>query len=183
MRNNFNITVNFNSSPKMPYEWDNSSNITNIKLERVSTEMLKNILTYEGLIHDKAGVILISDTKNAVALKLDNKGKILKRSFLDFEKCLDVCEFACNLRESKLNFEKAEKKVVYSKDLSIEQEMKDYILKSIKKSRDEDLIKYLYYLYFEEVENYSKDKLIKFVKSSNIEKNLKAYNFLTCTTN
>lgn len=178
MKNSFNVEVNFSDSPKMPYEWNKTSTLLNIKLERISTRTLKNIMLFEGMIVGYSGVVLFSDTKNAVAIKLKNDGTILKRSFLDFEKCLDACEYACNLREKSIEFIASDKKVVYSKDLSIEKEMRDFILNSIKQSDDEDLSKYLYYLYFEEIENYSKEKLIKVIKNSTIDKNLKLYNFL-----
>ena len=179
MKNSFNIKVNFMSSPRLPYEWDKYSNCKDVKLERVSSKTLKNILLYEGHIQDQSGVILVSDAKNAIALKLNDEGKILKRSFLGFEQCLDICEYACNLRESKLDFIATSKKVNYDRELSIEKEMKDYILNLIKKSENEDLVKYLYYLYFNEVDSFSKEKLIKFVKNSSLGENEKIYDFLT----
>lgn len=162
----------------MPYEWNSVTKLSNLKLERVSTNTLRDILSFEGRIVDREHLLLLSDCKNAVVVKLDKNGKITKRSFLDFNKCLDVCEFACNLRETKIEFVKDEKRVVYSFDLSIEKEMRDFILSSIKNCKDEDLYKYLYYLYFEDVEGYSKDRLIKSIKNSSMEKNLKLYNFL-----
>lgn len=177
MKNNFNIEVSFSSSPKMPYEWDKSIKIVNIKIERISSKLLRELMANEGAIKNRAGVMLLSDAKNAIAIKLGEDGTILKRSFLPFDRCLDVCEFACNLREEKIEFIPNGKKVKYSTDLAVEKEMCDYILNSIKKN-DEDLSKYLYYLYFEEIEDYSKEKLIKFVKKSHIEKNMKLYNFL-----
>lgn len=180
MRNNFNLKVCFGNSPRMPYEWNKTTNISSIKLERVSSNFLKNVLTYEGIVQNRGDYLLLSDTKNAVVLKLNRDGKIVKRSFLDFNECLDVCEYACNLRESKIDFLNSNKRIKYETDLSIEKEMKEYILNLIKSSNDDDLVKYLYYLYFDEVESFSKEKLVKLVKSSTLEKNAYVYEFLTC---
>ena len=44
MRNNFNLKVCFGNSPRMPYEWNKTTNISSIKLERVSSNFLKNVL-------------------------------------------------------------------------------------------------------------------------------------------
>lgn len=178
MKNSFDVTVCFDNVPKMPYEWNKHTNLKDLCLERISSNSLKDILAFEGRVDGRSGVLLLSDCKNAIVVKLDNNGKVLKRSFLDFNKCLDVCEFSFNLRETKINFVKSDKRLVYSHDLSIEKEMKDFILRSIKDSNNEDLHKYLYFLSFEEVDGYSKDKLIKSVKTASVEKSLKLYNFL-----
>ena len=68
----------------MCYEWETSSTITHVKLERVSTLFLKRVLTYEGKVDYKSNILLLSDTKNAVVLKLDKEGNIKARSFLKF---------------------------------------------------------------------------------------------------
>lgn len=178
MKNSFNLRVSFSESPKQPYEWTDSTNLVHQKVERVSSEILKSVLLTGGKIVDRTGTILLSDTKNAIALRLSNSGEIKGRSFLEYEKSLDVCEYASNLKISHIEFVGNGKKVEYSHDLAIEKEMKDYIIHSIKESKNEYLEKYLYFLCGGEVENYSRDKLLKYVESASIDKNLKLYNFL-----
>lgn len=178
LKNSFNLDVSFSKTPTMPYEWEKKVTLMHVKLERISTEDLKTLMTSEGTIKDRTGNILLSDTKSAIVLRLDKKGKILARSFLEFEKSLDVSEYACNLKASNLNFIPNGKKVKYSTHLSIEKEMKDYIINSIKKSKDEDLKKYMFYLYRGEIEDYSHESLLNTVESATIDKNLKLYKFL-----
>lgn len=178
MKNSFTIEVCFGDVPLMPYEWEKTSTIMGIKVERVPTYLLRDVLTCEGYINARCGTILISDTKTSVALKLNKEGKIIKRSFLKFDDSLDVCEYAFNLKDSKLEFVKGDRKIVYPKNLTVEQEMKDYIISSIKVCKDEDLSRYLYYLYFDEVKSYSKDKLIKSIEGASLDKSLKLYKFL-----
>ncbi len=178
MKNSFNLRVSFSESPKQPYEWTDSTNLVHQKVERISSEILKSVLLTGGKIVDRTGTILLSDTKNAIALRLSNSGEIKGRSFLEYEKSLDVCEYASNLKISHIEFVGNGKKVEYSHDLAIEKEMKDYIIHSIKEIKNEYLGKYLYFLCGGEVESYSRDKLLKYVESASIDKNLKLYNFL-----
>ena len=149
-----------------------------VKVIRVSSTTLKNVLTYEGTINLKASTVVLSDTKNAVALRLDKSGKIKARSFLKFDAELDVVEYANSLHESKLESTFTSEKVPYDKGLSIEVEMKRCLIDAIEKSRDEYLAKYLYYLYFDEVADFSLDRLISSIEESSIDKNMKLYKFL-----
>ncbi|MCI8497782.1 MAG: hypothetical protein HFG33_00070 [Bacilli bacterium] len=178
MKNSFNLEVHFSDAPLMCYEWETSSTITHVKLERVSTLFLKRVLTYEGKVDYKSNILLLSDTKNAVVLKLDKEGNIKARSFLKFEDALDVCEYAFNIKESKIEFTETEQKVYYAKRLSIEDEMREYLVSSIKRCSNEDFSRYLYYLYFDEVDDYSRDKLIDSINASSIDRNMKLYKFL-----
>lgn len=178
MKNSFNLEVCFKDAPVMPYEWNETQIIMHVKLTRVSTALLKDVLSFKGVLENCKGTMLLSDTKNAVVLKLSDKGEILKRSFLSFDRSLDVCEFAFNLKETKLIFSKSQEKIAYPKGLSIESEMKDYIVKNISNSKDEDFAKYLYYLYFGDLKSYSKEKLIKSVEKASIDDNMKLYKFL-----
>lgn len=178
MKNSFNLRVSFSESPKQAYEWTESTSLMHQKVERVSTSLLKSVLSTGGTIKDRTGTLLISDTKNAVVLRLSKDGEIKGRSFLEFSKSLNVCEFASNLKISAIEFETNGTAVEYSHDLAIEQEMKDYIISSIKSSNNEYLERYLYFLCEGEVDGYSKDKLLKFVEDATIDKNLKLYNFL-----
>lgn len=178
MKNNFNLDVSFKNVPVMPYEWENTSHISHVKLLRISTNTIKDILLYDGYIKEYRGLLILSDTKEAIVLKLDREGQIKARSFLDFEDSLNVCEYATNMKETSIEFLKEGKKLKYPKSLSIDTEIKDYIVSQIKKCDDESFTKYLYYLYFNEINDYSKEKLIKTVNESDIDKNIKLYKFL-----
>lgn len=178
MKNSFNLEVCFKDAPVMPYEWNDTQIIMHVKLTRVSTSLLKDVLAFRGTLENCKGTMLLSDTKNAVALKLSDTGEIVKRSFLSFDRSLDVCEFAFNLKETKLSFSKTQERIDYPKNLSIELEMKEYIVKNISDTKDEDLAKYLYYLYFGDLKSYSKEKLIQSVEKASLDDNMKLYKFL-----
>lgn len=178
MKNNFTIEVCFGDYPKQAYEWDNKTILTHMKVERTSTSFLKSVLLYDGIVKDRKGLMLISDCKSACVLKLSDKGKILKRSFLEYDKSLDVCEYACNLKVEQVEFENNGKKIDYPKYLAVENEIKEYILDKLYKTHNEDLSRYMYFLYFGKLDEYSKEKLIKTISTGSIDDNLKLYNFL-----
>lgn len=179
LKNCFNLDVSFNSCPLYPYEWDSISHLTHVKLEKVSTQFLKKVLTFNGkIVNASSQIILLSDAKEAVVLKLSKDGEILKRSFLEFDKALDVCEQALNMKESKLEFISNNTKLVYPKALSLETEVKNYIIDAINKNKDEYFSRYLYYLYYDNLEGYTREKLLKAVDDSSIDKNIKLYKFL-----
>lgn len=179
MRNNFDIDVCFGDHPIPVYEWENHSSVLGIKATRVSTKFLNDVLTFQGrIVNPKGKIMLISDTKEAVALKLDKDGKILKRSFLSFDRSLDVCEYAYNLKDAHLEFEHGEEKVKYPKSRSIEEEIKDYIYDKINSNKDEDFKKYIWFLYSKGIEGYSQEKLLKMIKSAPLEENMELYKLL-----
>ena len=47
MKNNFSVKVSFKDVPDYPYEWDNIAFITGIKLLRVKTSVITDLLTYD----------------------------------------------------------------------------------------------------------------------------------------
>ncbi len=177
MKNSFNLEVSFSKSPAYPYEWTSTSVITHVGVVRVSSELLKNVLLYEGRL-EMTGTVLLSDAKNAVALRLDEKGRIVARSFLKFGDELDVAEYAANLKVSEIGHEFTEEKVPYERGLSIESEMKKFLIERIANCADENFSKYLYYLYFNRVNDYSREKLLESIETSSIDKNMKLYKFL-----
>ena len=76
MKNSFNLRVSFSESPKQAYEWTESTSLMHQKVERVSTSLLKSVLSTGGTIKDRTGTLLISDTKNAVVLRISKDGGI-----------------------------------------------------------------------------------------------------------
>lgn len=178
MKNCFDLDVCFKNYPVQPYDWDSVSTLINMKAFRVSTHLLKEVLEYDGkILNYNSKFMLLSDGKEAAVLKLDREGQIVKRSFLEYEKSLEVCEFIYNLKESKIDFFK-EKKVEYPECKSVEEEVRDYIVGTIERVRDKDFEKYLYYLYCDEVANYSRDKLFFSIEHAPLEVNMRLYKFL-----
>lgn len=178
MRNYFDLTVLFKENPTMPYEWNGDVQIIRAKVERISTDVFKRIATYHGSVLNRKGTLVLSDTKNAIALRLKSDGQIASRSFLEFKDSLDVCEFAHNLKETHIDFKESNRKVEYSRVLSIEKEMKDYIKNSISDSKNEDFKKYLYFLYRGEIDGYSEYALLRDVEDASLDDNLKLYKFI-----
>ncbi len=177
MKNSFNLEVNLSVSPTQSYEWTKTCFVMNKSVIRVSSSVLKGALSHEGKL-GLEGTVLLSDTKNAALFRLDKEGNIKLRSFLKFEDELDVCEFACNLKEKDIRAEFDSKKIHYERGLSIEAEMKKYLIDKVKNTKDESLSRYLYYLYFDDIADYSRDKLLSSIEESSIDKNMKVYKFL-----
>ncbi len=179
MKNSFMIEVCFDKVPIKPYEWDKVVFIGGISVIRVSSKCLFDLMTYDGNIKNaKNKILLLSDTNNSIVLKLNENGEIIKRSFLDFNKDEDICEYASNIKTTKMDYTITEKMLEYPSVLVEEIKMKEYLVKSIKTLKDEDKSKYLYYLYFDNINDYSKDKLIKSIKKSEYDKCNKLYKFL-----
>lgn len=173
-----NITVNFSKVPLMPYEWSSYTLLSNIKLLRVNSQTLLDLLTYECTLNYKDKTLLISDTKNSCALRLSN-GKVTSRSFLLFDEDLDACEFSSSLKTTHLDYTKTNTKLKYPDTLSEEEQIKSYLINTISSLKDESKSKYLYYLYFNDISDYSKTKLLTSIKTTNSSKNYDLYKFLT----
>lgn len=178
MKNSFTVEVDLKDVPNNIYEWESMQIISGIKVVRVPGKMLEDLLTYQGYIKSDKSILLLSDTKTACVFKLDKNGKITKRSFLTFERDEEVCEYACNLKTEFIEYGITNKKLVYSNTLKEEESVKKYLVNKISESNDEDKNKYLYYLYFDKVEGYSKDKLLKSIKKDKSGDYQVLYDFL-----
>lgn len=177
LNNSFNLEVSFDNIPLKPHEWKNMAFISGIKLKRITSKCLKDLLLYNSTVDSKDKILLLSDTKNAIAIRLDKNGRVTKRSFLSYRQDESVCEFACHLKITNLDYS-IENKIKYDSTLDHETMIRNYIVDNIKKSTDEDKAKYVYYLFFNRISDYSKDKLLESVKSEDYEKCQKIYDFL-----
>lgn len=175
MKNEFNIDVSFDRVVVDPYNWESTTFISKIPVIRVSSKCIKDILTYESTIKTDKTTLLLSDTKLSVALRIKSN-KIVARSYLDYDKDLEVCEYACNLKITHLDYQIT--KPIKYKIISEEEKMRDYIIDSIKNIQDDNKIKYLYYLYFNTLDDYSKERLVKGVKHDSSDNIQKLYDFL-----
>ena len=178
MKNNFTVEVCFSEVPLYPYEWNNMSIISGVKVMRVTTDTIINLLTYKAKLNVKEKTIMLSDSKTALVLRLDQKGYIIKRSFLTFEQDLNVCEAAVSLKCCKLEYELLKDKLHYSSSLYEEECMKEYVVKSLLNIEDESESKYLYYLFFDEIEHYSKERLLDYISKNKPGNFKKVYDFL-----
>ena len=153
MKNNFTVEVCFNDVPLYPYEWDNIAFISGIKVMRVKTSTLTDILEFKAKIEVSNQVIILSDCKTCVVLRLDKNGFVKKRSFIPFLQDVDICEFAMSLKCSELKYTISGERLKYAKSLNEEDNMKEYVVESLKKIKDENKYKYLYYLFFNKIDD------------------------------
>lgn len=178
MKNSFTFDVSFNDVPLLPYEWDKTATLTGINVIRVKKSDIDSILRYETYIKSDKKILLLSDTKCSIALKLNKDGKVLKRSFLEFEDDVDVCEFANNMRCTNLKYTCTSNKITYSDNLMEDENIKEYLLNTINNIKDEDKSKYLYYLYFNKIDDYNINKLVASIKEDDTSKIHELYDFM-----
>lgn len=178
MKNNFTVSISFNDVPLYSYEWENIAIISGIKVIRVKTEVMRDVLTYKTKIFLNTSIVILSDCKTSVVLRLDKASNVVKYSFPTFEDDLNINEFACSLKCEKLDYTLLNEKLEYNNVLCEETKMKEYVLKTLKKVKDEFENKYLYYLFFNEIEGYSKEKLVDFIQKDKPGNFKKLYDYL-----
>lgn len=187
----YDILLNLNEELFDFYEWEESDNIEFIKripIYRVDNKTLKDILKYQVQFNQelldniknktilrKNGVLemvfLITDSKNAIALELDNKGLVINRSKLLISDEINLIERTFNLREVKLKYEKT-KKYPERKDLRQIAEKKKLInveIETLYKNKNKSKLKYLYYEWF----NKNEENIENMYKNMKKELNLK----------
>ena len=179
MKNNFTVEVSFKDVPDYPYEWDNVIFLTGIRVMRVKTKIINDLLTFNAIVKTNSQTIVLSDCKTSIALRLDKSGRVLKRSFLTFNADTDICEYASNLKCNNLEYTLLDTKLKYERILNEESRMKEYIVKSLKEIKDENEYKYLYYLFFNKIDDYKKEKLLDFIIKDKPGNFQKLYDFLT----
>mgnify|MGYP003317354088 CR=1 FL=1 len=112
------------------YEWEESDDIDFVKkmpLFRISTSNLKDLLKYKvkfsmellNEIKNKTilksssknlkNTFLVCDTKDALAIELNNEGVVISRSKLLLADEINLNEIMFTMKESKLKYEKLEK--------------------------------------------------------------------------
>lgn len=172
------VEVNFNIVPLKPFEWNQYEILNGIKITKVRKGVIEDIMLYDTKIETNQRYLLLSDSFSSVVVKLDNKGKVIKRSFLLFDTELNINEFSNNYKITNLIYTISSKKLKYKYDLEEEKTIKSNLIKSIKEIDDEDKTKYLYYLYFGKTDNYSKEKLISSIMKNDSNKYYELYSFL-----
>lgn len=178
MKNNFTVEVLFGDVPLYPYEWAQLTLISGVEVKRVNTSMIRDVLTYDAILSIKNQIVILSDSKTSIVLRLNKEGKITKRGFLTFATDADICEFASNLKPMKIEYKLLKRKLKYGQFLNEEVKMKEFVVSTLNNIKDEFESKYLYYLFFNEVENYSKERLIDFIRGDKPGNFKRLYDYL-----
>lgn len=171
----YDIVLNLNEELYEFYEWEENDSIDFIKkipLFRVSTKTLKDNLKYQTKfsqtmieqIKNKTiikknenleNIFLISDTKNALALEINNEGLVINRSKLLVSDEMNLIEMIYSLKEVKIEYEKI-KKYEVRKELRQIEKIKKLIkceIDLLYQEKNRSKLKYLYYEWFNTVQN------------------------------
>lgn len=178
MQNFFSASLSFNDMPLSPYEWKEKIYISGLKVKKVTHKCLIDLLLYDSKIMTSDRIVLVSDGNTSVVLRLNNDGVITARSFLDYEMDLRVLEYSKQLKPINLKYEKIGKKINYTSELNEDITKKNYLLSCLNKCKNKDLLKYLYYICFDNLNGYSKEKLVNYIKKEKFEKTSEIYDIL-----
>ena len=170
----YDILVNF--SKKLPYdfyEWnkeDEVMNIKKIKLVKVTTKTLKELLEYESNIEKDFLLkiyntcelynrnktynyaFLLSDGNRVIAINCDKEGNILGRSKLLLDEETEIAILANSLDPTSIKYNKKEKLESYSFITRNEIEIYKFLYNEIESSyrnKEYSKLKYLYQEYFD----------------------------------
>ena len=207
----YDVLLNFGSEEEVYdfYEWEENDSVEFVKkipVFRISTNCLKDNLKYKvkydisivEQIKEKTLVkasnntlentMIISDTKNALALELNEEGIVISRSKLLLSDEMNLSEVMFTMKESDLQYEKLEK---YGINATLRQikEIKKLIkceIDTLYETNNQSKLKYLYYEWF----NKNSDNIEKIYKemTSSLQKgyneNLKKiYDFIKMSYN
>lgn len=178
----YDILLNFQDDGTLYefYEWEETDKIDFVKkipLFKISSSSLKDLLKYKvkfseeftNNIKEKTilktsaktleNTFLICDTKDALAIELNEEGEVMSRSRLMLSDEINLNEIMFTMKETKLKYEKLKK---YSKRLAIRQidEIKKLIkceINTLYKSNNISKLKYLYYEWFNTTNNNMED--------------------------
>ena len=161
------------------YEWnleDDLEHIKKIPIFRVSDKVIKDLLTSklkidisflskiknkaEGYFHNDIDIIdyavIVSNNKKAIALELNNKGEVLYKSAMLLDEEEEVLDIVEELEKIDLKYEVLDRSKEELYLTRREKEIKDFLLKELKKIKSNKEISKLNYLY---EEFFSKDNL------------------------
>jgi hypothetical protein len=175
----YDLLINFQDADNLYefYEWEETDDIDFVKkipLFRITSNTLKDLLKYQvkferkmlEKIQDKTilkssyktlnNTFLVCDSKNALALELDDEGLIINRSKLLLSDEMNLCEMIFTIPITKLSYEKIKK---YPKRCEIRKiaKIKKLIKSEIDTLYESKNISKLKYLYFEWFNKQSSD--------------------------
>lgn len=151
----YDIVLNFHDTYYEFYEWKSTDKIINIKkipIYKVSTKDYLNIKNNDIIIDSKTlsktnKMFLITSGFEILGLYLDSNGKVLKKSSLIFEESDDILEDKDLFKNINIKYQIIKtNKITYQSRIT--KEKSKYIkkhLKSLDKTKDEYILKYIYY--------------------------------------
>lgn len=151
----YDIVLNFQDNYYDFYEWQKKDKIINIKkipIYKINNKDYLNIKNNKVTINKESlpktnNMFLLTSGIEIIAILINNKGKILKKSSLIFEESDDILEDKDKIKVINIKY-KIDKKNPTNINSRIEQEKIKFInkfFKNIDKRKDEYLLKYLYY--------------------------------------
>ena len=151
----YDIVLNFQDNYYDFYEWQKKDKIINIKkipIYKINNKDYLNIKNNKVTINKESlpktnNMFLLTSGIEIIAILINNKGKILKKSSLIFEESDDILEDKDKIKAINIKY-KIDKKNPTNINSRIEQEKIKFInkfFKNIDKRKDEYLLKYLYY--------------------------------------
>lgn len=172
----YNIYLNFNIECYEFFEWKNNDNILHIKkipIIKVNTKTFKDIVSNTIILNNEEfeklknktecfnkkyfTSIIITDSKNAFAIKLDNEGKSTLISTFNLDDEYNLLNISKKFKEEYLNY-----KIINNKIINIntreEIEQRKYITNVINKISF-DTIQYIYYDCFNRNSNNYKEMI------------------------
>ena len=184
----YDIILNFHEHYYEFFEWrrnDKIKNIIKIPLIRVSDNDILNFKNNKIKVdknfinkikeNNNKTICLVSNTKITIGLLFDNNGTLLKRSSLIYEEDNEVNNICKNLKTKKITYIE-NTPIPLKNKLRLEIERKDIILNYIKKEKDIQKLKYLFYEYFKKENNNINQIKESFIKELEQEWNQKQNN-------
>lgn len=164
----YDIALNFQDNYYQFFEWNKHDKIKNIKkipLYHIKDEDMLTIKNNkvkldkstmqkfkEKNMQFKKNTILVSNSLLTIGIILDQEGNITKKSSLIYEEEEEANVVASNLPLTKITYQEIIPIKVEDK-LRIEIEKKESLIQYLEETRDEVLLKYLYYEYFNKENN------------------------------
>lgn len=175
----YDIVLNFQDEYYDYYEWQNKDKIINIKkipIYKINNKDYINIKNNITTIDKKSlpktnKMFLLTSGIEVMAVLINNNGKVIKKSSLIFEESDDILtdKDEIKLIDIKYIINKKKNIIIKSRIEKLKTKFINNYLKKIDKSKDEYLLKYLYYEIFnieqENIETIYND-LLKLSKSN-----------------
>ncbi len=195
----YDIYLNFNKMYFDFYEWNSSDKIIHTKkvpIIKTNTNDFRAIISHNISIDEdilkilkgkteiynkknKLNCLIITDSKNAFAVKFDNKGISISKSSLLLDDEFDIIQFSIKMKENNFPF-KILNKTNYNVATRKQIDEKKYLLNHIHKL-SYDTLKYIYYECFDKEEKNIQtilQHLIKEINNDNSAFNSTIYNIL-----
>lgn len=195
----YNIHLNFTKMYFDFYEWNDNDEILHIKkipIIRTNTNTFKTIISHKIRLDQKEleniekkteisnkdyklNCLIITDTKNVIALKFDHDGNKVMMSSFSLEDEYNILHNSNKLKEVTITFKKLQKNH-YFFETRQEIDQKQYLLKTIS-TLPFDTLRYIYYECFNKEENdhlTMKKNIINQIEQNNFILNNQIYNIL-----